>query len=346
MADKKQRLVLSILDFLNDSMQDGTVKDEDKEGIEVAAQTIAEAFGVDPSDEQQRERLSVKPANLTTIFDVFLKTRDRVAPQASAPPPAPAPAKPEVTAEDKARAEKLKQTGNSLMSKKDYTAAISSYTEAIELDPTNAVYYSNRAAAYSSIADHQKAVEDAEKAIEVDSKFIKAYSRLGHAHYSLGDYTSASTAFRKGLELDPSNANLKAGLDQAEARISEVAEDQSSATERAAPGAGGVPDLASMASMLGGMGGGGGAGGMPDLSSMMNNPAIMQMAQNLMANGGMDRLMSNPGVANMMNRMQSGGGMPSMQELMSDPSLRDLANTFGAGAGAGAGAEQGSGSSA
>lgn len=36
MADKKQRLVLSILDFLNDSMQDGTVKEEDKEGIEVA----------------------------------------------------------------------------------------------------------------------------------------------------------------------------------------------------------------------------------------------------------------------------------------------------------------------
>jgi hypothetical protein len=36
MADKKQRLVLSILDFLSDSMDDGTVKEEDKEGVEVA----------------------------------------------------------------------------------------------------------------------------------------------------------------------------------------------------------------------------------------------------------------------------------------------------------------------
>jgi small glutamine-rich tetratricopeptide repeat-containing protein alpha len=36
MADKKQRLVLSILDFLSESMNDGTVKEEDKEGLEVA----------------------------------------------------------------------------------------------------------------------------------------------------------------------------------------------------------------------------------------------------------------------------------------------------------------------
>ena len=36
MANNKQRLVLSILDFLSESMTDGTVKEEDKEGLEVA----------------------------------------------------------------------------------------------------------------------------------------------------------------------------------------------------------------------------------------------------------------------------------------------------------------------
>jgi hypothetical protein len=48
-----------------------------------------------------------------------------------------------------------------------------------------------------------------------------------------------------------------------------------------------------------GMGGEAGGGGMPDLASLMNNPAMMQMAQQMMANGGMERLMSNPAVANM-----------------------------------------------
>jgi small glutamine-rich tetratricopeptide repeat-containing protein alpha len=46
-------------------------------------------------------------------------------------------------------------------------------------------------------------------------------------------------------------------------------------------------------------GGGGGGGGMPDLASLMQNPMMMQMAQQLMANGGMESLMSNPAVTNM-----------------------------------------------
>lgn len=117
---------------------------------------------------------------------------------------------------------------------------------------------------------------------------------------------------------------------------------------RSEPSAGPTPDLGGMADMLRnmGMGGGGGAGGagaggMPDLAGLMSNPMMMQMAQQMMQNGGMERLMQNPNVANMvsrmpsslrsllttssqMNRMQSGGGMPSMGELMSDPALREM----------------------
>ena len=37
MSEKQQKLVLAILDFLNQSMQDGTVKQDDKEGLEVAS---------------------------------------------------------------------------------------------------------------------------------------------------------------------------------------------------------------------------------------------------------------------------------------------------------------------
>lgn len=65
------------------------------------------------------------------------------------------------------------------MSRKEYSKAIESYTEAITLDGSNAVYYSNRAAAYSSLQEHSKAIADSEKALEIDAKFVKAYSRLG-----------------------------------------------------------------------------------------------------------------------------------------------------------------------
>ena len=92
----KQRLVLSIIDFLNQSIQDGTVKQDDQESLEVAStyaqthfiglvteflfpvQCIGEAFAVDPSNDTQREQLSVKPATLESIFDVFIKTRSKL----------------------------------------------------------------------------------------------------------------------------------------------------------------------------------------------------------------------------------------------------------------------------
>lgn len=79
----------------------------------------------------------------------------------------------------------MKAKGNAAMSAKKYDEAIASYTKAIELDPTNAVYYSNRAAAQSSKGSHDEAILDAEKAIEVDPTFVKAYHRLGYVSFSL-----------------------------------------------------------------------------------------------------------------------------------------------------------------
>jgi len=345
----KQRLVLSIIDFLNQSIQDGTVKQDDQESLEVAIQCIGEAFEIDPSNDTQREQLSVKPATLPTIFDVFLKTKDKLNPpaaSASASTPASSTGSTGPSEADKAAAEKLKAIGNSQMSGKQYDEAIESYTKAIELHPSNAVYYSNRAAAHSSKNDHVAAIADAQKALEIDPAFVRAYHRLGHAHYCSNDFKAAADAFQQGLNIDPSNANLKTGLQSAQSRLPKEAKDtldddendDNAHIDSEGAGTGAGAGLGGMADMLRNMGvgaGGAGGGGMPDLASMMNNPMMMQMAQQLMANGGMESLMGNPAVQNMMNRVQSGGGMPSVAELMSDPQLRNLASQFGGAGGVG-----------
>lgn len=36
MSEKQQKLTLAIIDFLNQSIEDGTVKQDDREGLEVA----------------------------------------------------------------------------------------------------------------------------------------------------------------------------------------------------------------------------------------------------------------------------------------------------------------------
>lgn len=195
MSEKQQRLVLSIIEFLDQSINDGTIREEDKESLEVAGmstltlelpvsrqlfpslvQCIGEAFGVDPADQEQANRLSVKPATLQSIFEVYLKTKDKIG---SAAQPAASAASTSLSADDKAVAEKHKQEGNAYMNGKQYDEAIDAYTKAIERDPSNPVYFSNRAAAHSSKTDHLSAVVDAEKAIELDPKFVRGYSRLG-----------------------------------------------------------------------------------------------------------------------------------------------------------------------
>ena len=45
----KQRLVLSIIDFLNQSIEDGTVKQDDKESLEVASASPLQLVLVDSS---------------------------------------------------------------------------------------------------------------------------------------------------------------------------------------------------------------------------------------------------------------------------------------------------------
>ena len=146
-------------------------------------QCIGEAFGIDPSNKEQSQSLSVKPASLQSIFDVFIKTRDKI----SSEPQSVSSQSSGPSANDKVEAEKFKQAGNAQMSSKEYDAAIESYNKAVSLDSTNPVYYSNRAAAYSSKGDHLAAAGDAEKAISVDPKFVKAYHRLGYVPFSYWD---------------------------------------------------------------------------------------------------------------------------------------------------------------
>ncbi|KAG0239725.1 hypothetical protein BGW41_007525 [Actinomortierella wolfii] len=328
MADEKQkRLVFSILEFLQTSISNGTIKQDDHEGIEVAIQCIGEAFGVDIHDEAQAKELSIKPATLTSIFDVFLNTQKKVgaakaaASSSSSTPAATttaAPAVKEPTEEEKANAEQLKIAGNRKVNEKDYAEAIRLYGEAIVLNPKNAVYYANRAAAYSQMGDHEHAISDSLKAAEVDPKYSKAYSRLGHAYFSVGKYKEAVEAYEKGLELEPNNATMKSSLATArsKARDNDVA--PANRSSPSAGGAGGFPDLAGL----------GGAGGMPDLASLMNNPALMNMAQQMMQSGAFNQLLSNPAMQQMAQRMMQTGERPNIEEMMRDPTIAEAARGF------------------
>ncbi|KAM7448655.1 Stress-induced-phosphoprotein 1 [Porites harrisoni] len=119
---------------------------------------------------------------------------------------------------DAARAAKLKDQGNTHLQAGDLAKAVECYTEAISLDPSNHVFYSNRSAAYAKDKKYEQALADAKKCVELKPDWGKGYSRLGAALSFLGRHDEAEKAYTKGLQLDPNNAQLKSGLEDAKAQ--------------------------------------------------------------------------------------------------------------------------------
>ncbi|KAL2317799.1 hypothetical protein Fmac_031675 [Flemingia macrophylla] len=122
----------------------------------------------------------------------------------------------------KSMAESLKSLGNKAMQSKHYSHAIDLYNGAIALYEKSAVYYCNRAAAYTQINKYTEAIQDCLRSIEIDPNYSKAYSRLGMAYYAQGNYRDAiDKGFRKALQLDPNSETVKENIRVAEGKLSE-----------------------------------------------------------------------------------------------------------------------------
>jgi len=264
MTDKR-RLIYSIIQFCNKELQSVDLSDDAKESLEVASQCLQSAYSLTTDD----KHLEVSK-NLETIFHEATKSEPL---HKKAPP----------SAADKDEAERLKTEGNNLMRAEKFQEALEMYTKAIDLDGANPVFYCNRAASHSKMNNHHFAIEDCQRAIDMDPSYSKAYGRMGLAHSSLEKHKEAVENFKKALELEPDNDSYKSNLQIAEDKVK----------TQGSPGGG---------SMFGGMPGG--PGGVPDLGGFLNNPALMNMAT---------QMLSDPNMQNMMSSLMGGaaqGGPP------------------------------------
>ncbi|OAG36572.1 hypothetical protein AYO21_09229 [Fonsecaea monophora] len=116
-------------------------------------------------------------------------------------------------------ADALKAEGNKAFAAKDFKTAVDKFSQAIELDPTNHVLYSNRSGAYASLKEYQKALDDANKTTELKPDWAKGWGRKGAAQHGLGDLVGAKDAFEEALKLEPSNTQARQGLEAVERAI-------------------------------------------------------------------------------------------------------------------------------
>ncbi|XP_068089989.1 small glutamine-rich tetratricopeptide repeat-containing protein alpha [Hyperolius riggenbachi] len=276
MADKK-RLAYSIIQYLQDQLHNGGLSSDAQESLEVAIQCLETAFEVSMEDHSL--------AVLQTLPELFAAATIQDTPKVI--PDCPSPSE-----EDIAEAERLKTEGNEQMKLENFESAVAFYTKAIECNPTNAVYYCNRAAAYSKIGNYAGAVQDCEEAISIDPSYSKAYGRMGLALSSLNKHSEAVGFYKRALELDPDNDTYKSNLKIAEQKMRELP------SPMAAPGG-------------------------FDIAGLLNNPGFMSMASNLM---------NNPQVQQLMSGMISGSANPmAAAAAVGNPPPTDLAGLIQAG---------------
>ncbi|KAK4596478.1 hypothetical protein RGQ29_014499 [Quercus rubra] len=115
---------------------------------------------------------------------------------------------PQVTPETKKKAAEAKSRGDDAFKRKDYQMAIDSYTQAIDLDPTDATLLSNRSLCWIRLDQAEHALDDAKACRALRPDWPKACYREGAALRLLQRFDEAANSFYEGVQLDPENKEL------------------------------------------------------------------------------------------------------------------------------------------
>jgi len=266
-ADDVRKLVYAITKFLKSQLSDGGLSGECAEGVEVGIQCLEAAYNIDSSEPS----LEV-PSGLKQIFQKYLSEIE---------------SEKDASPEEKALAERLKNQGNEHMNMQMFQEALACYTKAINLDPKNAVYYCNRAAASNRLGNYESAIQDCKTALKYDPSYSKAYGRLGLAYASMNKHQEAVMYYKKAVELEPENENHKTNLRLAEEALSNV-----------------PPAAMNMQNL--------------DLATIFSNPNLLSMASQMLSDPSMQNMMSSIFYGGNPEAGSGGGGIEVLLQASRD----------------------------
>ncbi|XP_047095174.1 ankyrin-2-like [Lolium rigidum] len=109
----------------------------------------------------------------------------------------------------------LMSLGIDSLRKKDYRLAAGFFSQALDLDPGDAILLSNRSLCWLQMGAGDKALRDANKCRKIRPDWPISCYRQGAALMLLKDYEGASERFLDGLKLDPVNAEIEDALREA-----------------------------------------------------------------------------------------------------------------------------------
>jgi len=117
-------------------------------------------------------------------------------------------------------AEEYLKRGIEYFEKGDYDRAIADTSEAIRLNPTDAIAYGTRGAAYKGKNDFDSAIADLTEAIRLDPNNVPAYGNRGLTYLAKEDYNQAISDLEMALKIQPENDGVRQTLEGIKAELS------------------------------------------------------------------------------------------------------------------------------
>ena len=107
--------------------------------------------------------------------------------------------------------------------KKDYENSLRDYNEAIMLDPSDANYYRGRGMAYSSdLAEYEKSIKDLNLSIKLDPSVAASYYFRGYAYKMLGDTMHEIENYSEAVRIEPKNKAYRRILKEAREPLKKI----------------------------------------------------------------------------------------------------------------------------
>ena len=99
--------------------------------------------------------------------------------------------------------------GTRSVNHKEYEEAISRFTRAIEIDPTFAEAYNQRAIVKYLQERYDESLEDCVRAVERMPCHFGAWAGMGHCHAQQGRLSEALECYKKALSINPHLAGVR-----------------------------------------------------------------------------------------------------------------------------------------
>lgn len=95
------------------------------------------------------------------------------------------------------------QLGDGCFTQGEYTASINNYTQALQLNASDAELYYKRGLAYYQLGDYEAAIADYSQAINMNLHDAKSYHKRGLAFYQLAAYEAAIEDYTQAIKINP-----------------------------------------------------------------------------------------------------------------------------------------------